>query len=188
MGVKDNRYEYKKIAPDGGYGWVVLFACFVSTHLELALIWSVVRGCWLFVCHYLQDGQLYCRRVNVLNRFDLATHKKQLRCSSGHGQLGERSLHRFLVLQRWVWTPIAGNRTPSLNNLIHAFEGPIVSGLSTQFGIRPVVIGGAIITSTCMVATAFAPSIYFILVIYGVIGGIHHLSHSSFAAFKLPVD
>ena len=47
-----------------------------------------------------------------------------------------------------------------------------MSGLSNQFGIRPVVMGGAIVTSATFLATAFAPNLIFIQVIYGVIGGV----------------
>ena len=50
--------------------------------------------------------------------------------------------------------------------------GPIVAGLSNQFGVRAVVMGGAIITSLCYVGCAFAPSIYYMMALYGVIGGI----------------
>jgi hypothetical protein len=30
----DEEYEYITIPPDGGYGWVVLIACFVSNYIE----------------------------------------------------------------------------------------------------------------------------------------------------------
>jgi hypothetical protein len=29
----DEEYDYITVPPDGGYGWVVLIACFVSNHL-----------------------------------------------------------------------------------------------------------------------------------------------------------
>jgi len=55
--------------------------------------------------------------------------------------------------------------------LLLIIKGPIVSGLSNQFGVRTVVMGGAIITSLCYVGCAFAPSIYYMMALYGVIGG-----------------
>ena len=78
---------------------------------------------------------------------------------------------------------VAQDKVNLVNGLFTGFlfcSGPIVSGLSTQFGIRPVVIGGAIVTSACMVATAFAPSIYFIMIVYGVIGGTKIISFLRF--------
>ena len=29
----DDEYDYITVPPDGGFGWVVLVACFVSSHL-----------------------------------------------------------------------------------------------------------------------------------------------------------
>ena len=30
----DDDYDYIKVPPDGGYGWVVLVACFVSDYID----------------------------------------------------------------------------------------------------------------------------------------------------------
>ena len=50
-----------------------------------------------------------------------------------------------------------------------------MSGLTAKLGIRPVVMGGAVITSLCYVLSAYSPSIYIIMVSYGVIGGFYYL-------------
>jgi hypothetical protein len=31
----DDEYEYVVVPPDGGFGWVVLIACFVSNYIEV---------------------------------------------------------------------------------------------------------------------------------------------------------
>ena len=63
------------------------------------------------------------------------------------------------------------NLLASLNTGFLFCSGPIVSGLSNQFGIRPVVMIGAIITSLMYVLSAYLPSIYYTMITYGVIGG-----------------
>lgn len=30
----DGEYDYITVPPDGGFGWVVLIACFVSSHIK----------------------------------------------------------------------------------------------------------------------------------------------------------
>jgi MCP family monocarboxylic acid transporter-like MFS transporter 14 len=47
-----------------------------------------------------------------------------------------------------------------------------VSSLANQFGIRPVVMVGAFVTALMYALSAFAPSIYYIMITYGVIGGV----------------
>ena len=47
-----------------------------------------------------------------------------------------------------------------------------MSSLTNQFGIRPVMMIGAVVLSLMHVLSAFAPSIYVIMVTYGVVGGI----------------
>jgi hypothetical protein len=43
----DDEYEYVAIPPDGGFGWVVLVACFVSSYIEK----KITIEC-LFCCCY----------------------------------------------------------------------------------------------------------------------------------------
>lgn len=111
------------LPPDGGYGWVVLVACFMVSF--------IVDGCMYSIGLILKDIR-----------------------------------EDYGVSQEIV------NLLPSLNTGFLFCSGPIVSGLSNQLGVRVVVMGGAIVTSICYVACAFAPSIYFMMILYGVIGGI----------------
>ncbi|RNA04810.1 monocarboxylate transporter 12-like [Brachionus plicatilis] len=64
------------------------------------------------------------------------------------------------------------NLLSSLNTGFLFCSGPIVAGLTNQLGIRPVVMGGAIVTALCYVGSAYSPSIYLVMVLYGVIGGL----------------
>ena len=50
--------------------------------------------------------------------------------------------------------------------------GPIVSGLSKQFGIRAVVMAAAVVTALMYVISAYSTSIYLMMAAFGVIGGI----------------
>ena len=56
--------------------------------------------------------------------------------------------------------------------MICCIIGPIVAGLANQFGCRVVVMIGALVTTLMYVLTIFAPSIYVMMVTYGIIGGI----------------
>ncbi|RNA16714.1 monocarboxylate transporter 12-like [Brachionus plicatilis] len=64
------------------------------------------------------------------------------------------------------------NLLSSLNTGFFFCSGPIVAGLANQLGIRPVVMGGAIVTALCYVASAYSSSVYLVMVLYGVIGGL----------------
>jgi hypothetical protein len=39
----DEEYDYITVPPDGGFGWVVLVACFVSYYLEFILYSTTYR-------------------------------------------------------------------------------------------------------------------------------------------------
>lgn len=51
-------------------------------------------------------------------------------------------------------------------------SGPLVAGLSNAFGIRTVVIGGSLVTGFSFIICAYAPSILFFYLFFGVIGGL----------------
>jgi hypothetical protein len=51
------------------------------------------------------------------------------------------------------------------------FKGPIIAGFANQFGIRPVIMVGSTIGATMWMASAFAPNIYVVMVLFGLFGG-----------------
>ena len=65
-----------------------------------------------------------------------------------------------------------GNLLSSFNTGFLFCSGPIVAGLANQFGCRAVIICGAIVTSICYMLTVFSPSIYLMMIFYGIIGGV----------------
>jgi len=111
------------VAPDGGYGWVVLASCFFISFIvdgcmySMSLIWTEVQATY---------------------------------------QVDEDTV----------------NLMPSLYSGFLFCSGPIVSGLVAEFGARSVVMAGSTITAFVLVATALSPNIYFMMVVYGVIGGV----------------
>ena len=50
--------------------------------------------------------------------------------------------------------------------------GPAVAGFANQFGIRLVIIVGSIIGSAMWVVSAYAPNIYFVMALFGFVGGL----------------
>ena len=51
------------------------------------------------------------------------------------------------------------------------FKGPIIAGFANQFGIRPVIMVGSTIGATMWMVSAFAPNIYFVMGLFGFVGG-----------------
>ena len=64
------------------------------------------------------------------------------------------------------------NLLSSLNTGFLFCSGPIVSGLTTQFGCRVVVMGGAFITGLMYFLSIYAANIEGMFVTYGFIAGI----------------
>lgn len=52
------------------------------------------------------------------------------------------------------------NLLSSFNTGLLFCSGPIVAGLSKQFGFRVVVMGGAIVTSFMYMLTSYSPNMY----------------------------
>lgn len=52
------------------------------------------------------------------------------------------------------------------------FKGPIVSGLTTQFGCRAVVVGGGAVTGLMYFLSIFSSNIDGIMGSFGVIAGL----------------
>ena len=61
-------------------------------------------------------------------------------------------------------------------NYVYIFDfkkkGTVLSGLASQFGVRPVVMIGATVFSLMYMICTFVPSIYYMIVLFGFIGGV----------------
>jgi len=64
------------------------------------------------------------------------------------------------------------NLLVSLNNGFYSLSGPIVAGLTHKFGCRVTLITGAALTCILYSLCIVSPSIYIMLILYGVLGGL----------------
>lgn len=64
------------------------------------------------------------------------------------------------------------NLISSLNTGFLFLSGAAASGFSNQFGCRSVMMVGSVIAASMYVAATFSPSIVFIMISYGVVGGV----------------
>jgi MFS family permease len=144
--AKNSKKQAVPVPPDGGFGWLILASCFVITFkFSLKIISQLFENIFFFsqMISFVADGVMYSFGF-ILNG----------------------------IKEHFNATQEVANLLSSLNTGFLFCSGPIVSGLSNQFGIRPVVMGGALITASMYVASAYLPSIYYIMVAYGVVGGI----------------
>lgn len=51
-------------------------------------------------------------------------------------------------------------------------KGPIVSGLTSQLGVRRVAMTGTIVLGLVFASCIFLPSIYYMIVLFGIIGSV----------------
>ncbi len=72
----------------------------------------------------------------------------------------------FVVDDKYV------NLLASLNNGFYSLSGPIVSGLVYKFGCRPTVMISAFLTSLFYCVCIISPSMYLMLIFYGILGGL----------------
>jgi MCP family monocarboxylic acid transporter-like MFS transporter 14 len=130
------------IPPDGGYGWVVLIASFVSvrpkmfskTKKKIFILFQFVS----FIC----DGCMYSFGI-------ILTHIK----------------NDFNASQGLV------NLISSFNTGFIFMSGPAIAGFANQFGIRPVIMAGSVVGASMFVLAAFSPNIYFVMASFGFVGG-----------------
>ncbi|BHF65242.1 hypothetical protein SprV_0200825200 [Sparganum proliferum] len=119
------------LPPDGGWGWVIVFAAFLTN--------LVIDG----IC--VSFGVM---ANDLVESFNTSVAKVMLTGS-------------FL----------AG---------FYQLVGPIAAGLVNKFGCRTIGVTGALLASVSVFASAFAPTIEIMMVVYGVIAGI------SFGFLHLP--
>ncbi|XP_048520513.1 monocarboxylate transporter 3 isoform X2 [Dendroctonus ponderosae] len=109
--------------PDGGYGWVVVFAS--------------------FMCNMIVDGIAYTFGVFLQPMVTFYGESK-----------GKTA---------WVGSLLSG---------MYLSAGPLVSALTNKFGCRAVCIAGALISTSAFILSAFCPTVNWLMLVYGVIGGV----------------
>ncbi|RZC42356.1 uncharacterized protein BDFB_003190, partial [Asbolus verrucosus] len=109
--------------PDGGYGWVVVFAS--------------------FMCNMIVDGIAYTFGIFLTEMVDYYEETK-----------GKTA---------WVGSLLSG---------MYLSVGPLVSALTNKFGCRAVCIAGSVISTAAFVLSIFCPTVNWLMLIYGFVGGI----------------
>ncbi|KAK0397538.1 hypothetical protein QR680_002162 [Steinernema hermaphroditum] len=115
--------DHLPVPPDGGYGWVIVFAAFVS--------------------NFFVDG--------VANSFGafIKSYENEFKAST-------------------AVTSLIG----SLLIGVYLLAGPVAGGLVNNFGARPVVVCGSILTAVAFFLATYAKNIFVFMILYGVLGGI----------------
>ncbi|KFD71499.1 hypothetical protein M514_06367 [Trichuris suis] len=111
------------IPPDGGYGWVIVFASFMANTVVDGIAYSF--GIMLPELHSYFKGSVQT--------------------------------------VAWVGSVLVG---------VYSLTGPVASGMINKFGARSVCIAGATIGMLGFVSSTWATSLPFLMLTYGVLGGI----------------
>ncbi|CDW55106.1 MFS 1 domain containing protein [Trichuris trichiura] len=111
------------IPPDGGYGWVIVFASFMANTVVDGIAYSF--GIMLPELHSYFKGSVQT--------------------------------------VAWVGSVLVG---------VYSLTGPIASGMINKFSARSVCIAGATIGMLGFVSSTWATSLLFLMLTYGVLGGI----------------
>lgn len=127
-------------APDGGYGWVIVFASFMCNLIVDGIAYTFGLFFEIFVLHFATSKSKVALCGALLNG-----------CYLGAGE----SEIAFVSL-----TNASNTRA----------TGPIVSSLANKYGCRFVTILGAIIACIALVLSTAAPNIETLMVTYGIIG------------------
>ncbi|KAJ8962273.1 hypothetical protein NQ318_018252, partial [Aromia moschata] len=109
--------------PDGGYGWVVVFAS--------------------FMCNMIVDGIAYTFGVFLS---EMVNH---------YGETKGKTA--------WVGSLLSG---------MYLSAGPLVSALTNKFGCRAVCVAGSLISTAAFVLSIFSPTVNWLMLSYGFMGGI----------------
>lgn len=119
----NDEYDYITVPPDGGFGWVVLLAC--------------------FAINLIVDGFLYA-----------------------FGAISDEIQNNFKC-QEWAVSLII-----SLACGFYLLSAPIASALCNKWGCRPIGIIGSFIAAISVAVSIFSPSIFYMWLLFGFIGGI----------------
>ncbi|XP_037070170.1 LOW QUALITY PROTEIN: monocarboxylate transporter 12-like [Pollicipes pollicipes] len=105
--------------------------------------WGWVIVAASFMCNAIVDGIIFSFGILLL----------QLVSEFGEGK----------SKTAWIGSILSG---------FYLIAGPFVSALANKFGFRVVTIAGAIISSTGFFISAYADSVNFLVITYGLIGGV----------------
>ncbi|KAG5893829.1 hypothetical protein JTB14_018332 [Gonioctena quinquepunctata] len=122
---EDDYCDYHDLPPppDGGYGWVVVFAS--------------------FMCNMIVDGIAYTFGVFLS---EIVSYYGESRGKTA-----------------WVGSLLSG---------MYLSAGPLVSALTNKFGCRAVCVSGSLISTMAFVLSIFSPTVNWLMLTYGFIGGI----------------
>lgn len=131
-------------APDGGYGWVIVLASFMS--------------------NLIVDGIAYTFGLLVdilVNEFNSNTGTVTLCASLLSGF--------YLSVGKFLQT--VPNFMNFVLKHFFNFIGPVVSALANRFGCRAVGISGAMLAAAALFLSTLSPNITMLIIVYGILGG-----------------
>ena len=146
--ISKEEYECVIVPPDGGFAWVVTFACFMTILISDGILFSfglilseleqvfrepVAKVAWIF---------------SIVNGISLIS--------------GQRKLIFHLKLYKLRLTRL----------LVDCFTGPIASALSNRFGFRAVVITGSIFGFVGLSTSSLAQSVDVLFATLGLLFGL----------------
>lgn len=137
--------------PDGGYGWVIVFASFMCNMVVdgIAYTFGVFLGEFV---NYFGEGKGKTAWVGSL-------------LSGMYLSAGE-FIHIFKCFQFAV-----NNIYKFIIAFNHFFSGPIVSALTNKYGCRAVCMAGSVIASIAFALSTFSPNVNVLMLTYGFMGG-----------------
>ena len=135
-------------APDGGYGWVIVFASFMCNLIVDGIAYTFGLFFGIFTIHFATSKSKVALCGALLNG-----------CYLGAG------LHFVAILVECSFLKILKNFSG-----LFFFPGPIVSSLANKYGCRFVTILGATLSCIALILSTAAPNIETLMITYGIVG------------------
>lgn len=138
--------------PDGGYGWVIVFASFMCNMIVDGIAYTFGIFLEEFSDHFREQRGVVSLVGSLLSGVYLSA--------------GECGSFSWCMMRHQV--PHSPERMQHCLDLV---AGPIVSALTNKYGCRAVCIAGSIIGCAAFVLSTFSPNIKVLMLTYGVMGG-----------------